>query len=124
MRPVRATGGEERFLVEAEAVFCGSDISVVVCGGTGHHIGAVSLAVYEPERDSATVSTMTVHTHRDDKVSAHFAKNISREMMCTVSASAGLHLDNASEQDIAQLWNSAQECCERLAALLRTGEGQ
>ena len=122
MRSVHAQCGDIPYYVEAQALVCGNDISVTVCGGTGYHVGAMALAVYEPERDSATVSVVTVHTHRDDKVAAHFAKEISREMKCTVSVSAGIHVDNATEEDIALLRDNAAACCtaliEKLKALM------
>lgn len=119
---VSAKAGECQYTVNASASILGKDISVAVTGGTAPHIGAVSLAVYEPGRDSATVSTVTVHTHRDDAVAAYFAKAISREMKCTVAVSAGIHLDNASEEDIALLQSNAAGCCaaliEKLKALM------
>ena len=122
MRSVHARCGDMPYYVEAQALVCGNDISVTVCGGTGYHVGAMALAVYEPERDSATVSVVTVHTHRDDKVAAHFAKEISREMKCTVSVSAGIHVDNAALQELEKLWNNSVECCSRLLAELRAKE--
>lgn len=116
---VKVCAGEGDFTVEAEARYMGRDLCVSVTGGTGSHIGAVSLAVYEPQRDSATVSTVTVHTHRDDAVAARFAKEISREMKCTVSVSAGLHIDNAGKDEIAGLWENSLKCCEKIIALLK-----
>ena len=100
----------------------GKDISVIVSGGTAPHIGAVSIAVYEPERDSATVSTVTVHTHRDDAVAAYFAKAISREMKCTVTVSAGLHVDDANAEDIAVFQKNSYDCCMELIAMLKAAE--
>lgn len=114
--------GEGLYRVEATAVFVGEDISVCVGGGSQPHIGAVSLGVYEPIRDSATVSTITVHTHRDDAVASHFAKAISREMKCTVTVSAGLHVDKAADEDIKHLWNNALECCALLLKKLNSSE--
>ena len=116
---IYACSGEIPCFVEAQALVCGNDISVTVCGGTGYHVGAMALAVFEPERDSATVSVVTVHTHRDDKVAAHFAKEISREMKCTVSVSAGIHVDNASSGDIEELWKTSGRCCEELIMCLK-----
>lgn len=122
MKPVKCFFGEGKYSIEAEAAFCGNDISVSVCGGTLHHIGATALAVYEPVRDSATVSTMTVYTHRDDKVAAHFAKAISREMKCTVSACAGIHIDDASAEELGILWENSKRCCEAMLARLKAME--
>lgn len=116
---VNAKYGDGVYAVEARAFRLGQDIVVYVGGGTEPHIGAVSLAVYEPLRDSATVSTVTVHTHRDDAVAAYFAKTISREMKCTVTVSAGLHVDNAAERDIKCLWNNSVECCKAIIEAIR-----
>jgi len=118
----KATAGVMPHLVWARAIKCGSDLSVIVGGGTQAHIGAVSLGVYEPVRDSATVSTVTVHTHRDDAVAAYFAKNLSREIKCTVSVSAGIHVDEAGEEDIALLRKNSEKCCTELVAILKESE--
>lgn len=117
-----ARTGEGKYAVEATAVFAGNDISICVVGGTLPHIGAVSLAVYEASRDSATVSTVCVHTHRDDAVAAYFAKSVSREIKCTVTVSAGLHVDDATDTDIRLLWDNACVCCSHLIKALKTGE--
>jgi hypothetical protein len=106
------------FCVRAEALRCGNDLCVAVTGGTLPHVGAVSLAVYEPERDSATVSTMTVYTHRDDVVSAYIAKELSRALKCTVTVSSGIHVDSAGSGDIAQLRENAVACCHALISAL------
>lgn len=113
-------GTGTKYAVTAEAVLCGRDVCVSLCGGTLHHIGAVSLACYEPERDSATVSTICVHTHRDDAVACRFAKALSRAMKCTVTVSAGLHIDNASPAEIAVFRENSGLCCQELIRQLRS----
>ena len=85
--------GEGKYRIEAAALRCGSDVSVTFTGGERPHIGAVSLAVYEPERDSATVSTITAYGHRDDELSRAAAKKLAAAWKCTVSASVGVHCD-------------------------------
>ena len=117
---VTAKYGEAPYCVEAYALKMGGDICVGVGGGTKYHIGATSLAVYEPLRDSATVSAVTVHTHRDDAVAAYFAKEISREMKCTVSVSAGIHIDCADENDLKILWQNSVSCCGELIEKIRS----
>ncbi len=119
MSSFSACAGDGKYAVLAEALLCGEDISVCVCGGTKPHIGASALAVYEPERDSATVSVMTVYSHRDDKVAAYFAKAISREIKRTVSVSAGIHIDDAAPEELERLWNNSLECCAKLLNKLR-----
>ena len=118
---IKASASQNGLLVEARAYYLGDDIVVSVGGGTRYHIGAVSIGVYEPERDSATVSTLCVYSHRDDSVSAYFAKKISREMKCTVSVSAGIHVDSAGENQIELLSKLSRECCDGIICRLKTG---
>lgn len=117
---ITARRGEGVYSLEAKASFLGNDLLVSVGGGTSPHIGAVSLAVYEPLRNSATVSTLTVFSHRDDAVAAHFAKAISREMKCTVTVSAGIHIDDARQEDVKMLWDNSRCLCDELIAKLKS----
>lgn len=123
MGGVKACFGQGKYRIEAAALFCGEDVALSVWGGTGPHVGAAALAVYEPLRDSATVSVITAHGHRDDKVASHFAKAVSREMKCTVSACAGIHIDDAGAAELEELWNNSLECCAELIKALKAGEG-
>lgn len=111
-------GAGTRCRIRARAVCCGSDLSVSICGGEREHIGAVSLAVYEPERDSATVSTVTVFTHRDDRISARAAKRLSKTLRCTVCVSAGVHIDEPKPGELETLLQSCDECLDELEKLL------
>ena len=111
---ISASCGEGRYRVECQAILCGEDVNAVFIGGERAHIGAVSLAVYEPVRDSATVSTMTVYTHRDDQLAALAAKKLATALKCTVSVSVGIHVDNADEQDIELLCKNFAACLNQL----------
>ena len=109
-------GKGSKYAVHCTAVYCGKDISIAISGGTLEHIGAVALAVYEPLRNSATVSTVSVFSHRDDQIAAIIAKKISSQCKCTVTASVGVHLDNATSEDIKILQNSCIHCCDLVLA--------
>lgn len=111
--------GAGRLRVRARAHYCGADLSVTITGGELEHIGAVSLAVYEPERASATVSTLTVYTHRDDRVSAEAAKRLSRALGCTVSAAAGVHIDDPAPGELETLLENCDTCLSELEEILR-----
>lgn len=118
----RAEAGAGKYAVTIGAVRCGSDIAAVMTGGTLPHIGATALAVYEPERDSATVSTVTVYTHRDDAVASMAAKRISAAMKCTVSVSAGIHIDDAAPEELLTLRENAEACVGLIIDSLRAQE--
>lgn len=110
MQSISVSFGEGIYKITGMAVLCGEDVSFSFTGGTKPHIGAVSIAMYEPVRDSATVSTVTVYEHRDDQLSAKYAKNAATLLKCTVAVSVGIHVDDASSEDIMVLINNFQEC--------------
>lgn len=110
--------GEGRYEVHATALACGNDMTVVFTGGERPHVGAASLAVYEPERDSATVSTITCFGHRDDELSRHAAKRIATALKCTACVSLGVHVDSASEEEIQQIRDNYQHCLSWLLSLI------
>ena len=113
-----ASCGEARYRVWGSAVPCGRDCSIVLLGGTRPHVGAVSLAVYESARRSATVSTVTVFSHRDDVCAAACAKRASAALHCTVSVSVGIHVDDAEPHELQLLLDNADRCCGDLIAQL------
>lgn len=111
-------GAPPRHRVRARAHFCGDDLSVTICGGERGHIGAVSLALYEPERDSATVSTVTVFAHRDDQISARAAKRLSKALRCAVCVSAGVHIDEPAPGELETLLENCDACLAELERML------
>ena len=117
---IEAVCGEGKYRVRGTAVRCGGDVNISLVGGTRPHIGAISAAVYEPERDSATVSTLTVFSHRDDACSAPCAKRVSTALRCTAAVSVGIHIDDAAPEELQLLLANANQCCDALIAKLRT----
>ena len=113
-----ASFGEGKYRISGVAVPCGGDVSISLFGGTQPHVGAVSVAVYEPERCSATVSTVTLFSHRDDFCSAPCAKRASIALHCTVSVSAGIHIDDAAQDELQVLLDNADRCCDILISQL------
>lgn len=114
MKHISASFGDGNYRINGTAVLCGEDVSFSFTGGTRPHIGAVSLAVYEPERDSATVSTVTVYAHRDDQLAGQCAKDASTTLRCTAAVSVGVHIDSASPREIEILAGNFKECYRKL----------
>ena len=118
---IYADSGTGCYCIHGTAVLCGNDVQLIFTGGTRSHIGAVSLAVYEPERNSATVSTICAYGHRDDQLSAPCAKNTAVALKCTAAVSAGIHIDNASPEKIQRLCKNFEECHRLLLLKIRNG---
>ena len=107
--------GEFPYILEAVAVLCGKDISISVGGGEKYHIGAVAVAL--PADTSAAngqsppqTDVICLKNHREDEIAKAAAIRFSRQFHCTVSVSVGIHIDNATADDILRLVN----CFERL----------
>ena len=106
--------GAEPYRIHIWAVTCGDDLSLTITGGTKAHIGAVALAIYEPARDSATVSNLTVYSHRDDVLAAKCAKRAAIRRKGTATAAVGIHIDAASPEDLVILQENCMACLEEV----------
>lgn len=118
MRHISAQAGEGRYTVKGTALLCGQDVTMTFTGGTLPHVGAVSLAVYEPERDSATVSTVCVYTHRDDRLASQSAKEAAAILQCTAAVSVGIHVDNAAPLELDILTENFQKCYSQIVGTI------
>lgn len=117
-------GGEGLYRVEIAAAVCGADLSVTICGGSLHHVGAAALGVprpslKDPQKRSASESVLCVVGHKDDEVAKAAAHRLASEFGCVVSVSAGLHLDNAGQDDIQGLVAGYEEALAALEEELR-----
>lgn len=111
--------GMEKYRINGSAQWCGKDINLVFTGGTIPHVGAVSVAVYEPVRESATVSTITVYEHRDDRLSYRCAKAAAATLHCTAVVSVGIHIDDAREEELQLLAQNFEICYGHLIEKIR-----
>ncbi len=114
MSVLTVTRGEGRYAVTARAERCGGDLLLLITGGEAPHVGAAALAQYEPERRSATVSSLCAYGHRDDSVAARFAKEAARAGKCSAAAAAGIHVDDAGPEDLKLLRENCERCLEAL----------
>lgn len=109
----------ERLLIELAAVKCGRDYSVTICGGTRYHVGAMALGCARPPKNnverSANVSVVPVFEHKDDECARFAAKYLATRLDCVVSVAAGIHIDGASTEEIAELMGLVKKVVERFA---------
>ena len=92
---VRILNGSE---IRMTAIRMGDDIQAAVYGGDKPHIGAISIAA-PFERDGAvkaTVSTLTILTHREDLLSRRLAELLCKKLKTVVAVSCGIHFDRIS----------------------------
>lgn len=115
---------DSRYQIEAQAVLCGRDVSVTICGGSKNHVGAVALGCARPEYEgrpkrSATVSVICAFEHKDDEAARWAARYLATELDCRVSVSAGIHIDNAEVEELSILMENCSEVCRQLAEQIK-----
>lgn len=115
--------GSARTRVEAVVVSCGPDVSVCFGGGEGPHIGAVALGIprpslMDPSAPSASASVLCVTGHKEDELAREAALALATALGCRVSVSVGLHVDDATPADIAEMAENHRIVLAKVAELL------
>lgn len=110
----RAEFGKGRHRVWAEAMPAGEDYVVFVGGGERPHVGSFSLSDAAHAPFSASLPG-----HKDHLVSGKAASRISKELGRTCAVVAGIHVDNATRQDIALLLKNSEGCIDLLIGMLK-----
>jgi hypothetical protein len=108
IRVLEYAAGEGDYRIDARVALCGRDVTVTVGGGTRPHVGAVAVAISQPSlkdpaRRSATASVIAVPGHKEDEIARAAARQLSRVLDATVVVSAGLHVDDATPEEIQTL---------------------
>ncbi len=99
----------------------GDDCLVSLRGGDKAHIGSVAMAVPRPSLTgvgrSATVSTLNRTGHKDDFLANPIAHEVAARMDCVVVCSAGVHVDDATPEQIKAIQAAVPEVIQRICTL-------
>lgn len=117
------TFGEQPYMITIRAQYVGEDLLVSISGGTHPHIGAVALAHYHPSMKdgispSASTSLIVITPHKEGELAMKVAEQLAKDSKTNVIVTAGIHIDNATNQDIQLLLNNTQKATEVLKAHL------
>lgn len=122
MKQYEFTCGQGEHLLEATVTLCGTDIAVIIAGGTRQHIGAVALA--EPRKSlahdgvSATASVLCLTGHKEDLWARSAALEIAASCQATTVVSVGIHIDNATSGDLENFTKNFQQLLADIKATL------
>ena len=116
--------GEGDFLVEAAAFLCGEDVVVVLAGGTRYHVGAVAMALprpslADPAKISASASVLCVTGHKEDELARSMALKLASMLNRRVTVTAGVHVDEASADEVKALLGNCEQVMEKIACRLK-----
>lgn len=103
--------GKTPYTVEANIIQCGRDLNICIAGGDTYHIGAAALAIPRPSladarQTSASVSVFCVTGHKEDELARNTALLLASQLNTRVIVTCGLHIDNATTQDIQILYEN------------------
>lgn len=119
MRFFQVSSGEGIKLVEAMVVCCGKDINMCIVGGDTFHIGASSLAVPRPSLKrnneiSASASVICVTSHKEDQIAREASLRFAATFNARVCVSCGLHIDDATDNDISELYSNFLQVLDKI----------
>ncbi len=99
------SAGEGKYTVRLESYTVGKDMLIVITGGEEDHIGSATLI---EEKDH--LQTMIKKGHQDHVISEKMANIIYDTIGKDLLVVCGIHIDNASKEEIDILVNNAQAC--------------
>ena len=103
----------------------GDDCLVSLRGGDKAHIGSTAMAVPRPSLTgvgrSATVSTLNRVGHKDDFLANPIAHEVAARLDCAVTCVAGVHVDDATPEQIAAIQAAVPEVIDRICTLCKEG---
>lgn len=117
MQTATITHGEGKFALEAQVTVTPRGIVVAACSPEFAHVGATAQAIPRPEPGrTATVSILAVPCHRDEIPAHDIAAALATRFNMPAVASCGLHVDDASPEDLQRLIDATHELTEKIAA--------
>ena len=115
MKLTRRTNGIE-LIISHEKI--GKDLLISIHGGDEHHIGGAALAypTQSHYRDAITVSvnTITAPGHKDYLVANSVAETVCKVLHVPVLVSVGIHVDNATKEQINDILSTVDEMVKEL----------
>lgn len=103
------SAGKGKYRVWAREEKIGKDAIVTVGGGERPHIGSV--IVCEPGKKA---KTMTLLTHKDYVIGKPIAEKLCRKRNKTIVCICGVHVNNASKDEIRLLVKNGKELERKL----------
>ena len=117
MKPIALNTGRGRTKVCLSAQWIGNDLIVCLFNGQGH-LGAVAVADFCHAENRASTSVITRLGHKEDTVACNAAHTLCRKFKKPVCAIAGIHVDDITEEEIAEILHNCGVLVEKLSKLM------
>lgn len=115
---------EQEISINLEASWVGRDMNISIFGGDKGHIGAVAVSqarpsLADPLATSASTSVITLCGHKEDRLACSVAEQLAIEINGVVSVACGIHVDQASGEQIEVIGAAVGQLVERLLQRIR-----
>ena len=117
MKQVLMHAGKGRTKVSLSAQWIGNDLIVCLFNGQGH-LGAVAVADFCHAENRASTSVITRLGHKEDAVARNAAHTLCRKFKKPACAIAGIHVDEITEAEIAEILRNCDVLVEKLSKLI------
>ncbi len=114
MKSLLISEGHGRTKVTLSTHLMGSDPIICIFNECAH-LGAVAVADYCREENQASTSVITRLGHRDDSVARDAAYKLCKRLKEPVCVIAGIHLDDITDEEIAQIIQNCDKLVDRLS---------
>ncbi len=104
--------GDNRCAVTLKYFDIGEDLLVIITGGK-EHIGAISLM------DNGLYSSVVKSGHKDEMISKFVIKTISSVINKDIAVTCGIHIDNATKDEIETIFKNTEKCIEKFISIYR-----
>jgi len=101
------SAGEGRYIVRLECHKIGNDRLVIITGGEEEHIGSATLM-----EEKGHLQTISKKGHKDYIISEKMANIIYDTMEKDLLVVCGIHIDDASKEEIDILVDNTQTCVD------------
>jgi hypothetical protein len=122
------SAGEEPTAVRGMMTCTDNGFVLQLYGGTHEHVGSVTVSttaatIRNPERKRATSSVINLPPHMDELVARPAAERLALLFDAPVVCIAGLHIDNATQEEIETMVKNAEAVVEKLIVKIKA-EGE
>lgn len=111
------SAGEGRYTVRLESYNVGKDMLIIITGGEEDHIGSATLI-----EEKGHLQTMIKKGHKDHVISERMANIIYDTIGKDLLVVCGIHIDDASKEEIDILVDNTQTCVDRF--ILKEADGR
>ena len=110
------------YVLVCDVTRMGDDCVIALRGGDKAHVGSTAMAIPRQSLTgigrSATVSTLNRTGHKDDFLANPIAHEVAARMDSVAVCVAGVHVDDATPEQIAAIQAAVPTVIERICAIL------